>query len=267
MNDPNPPPLSQKLLEYADTYRKQARDLRQITVPPHPEADRLDALAAEMTTQAITLDTQNEANRGKAHYDKWLTDHRIVADWKSEQTKSLISMSQSAIRLLATINAGAAVALIAFLGNAIGKNAGIVADLFAGCLATFAVGIIVATLVSFGSYITQLLYGEESANSQKWARRLHKVTFAASVVGLGVFGGGCFQTYHAMRSMAKAGITGASLSDRSHTPADVAPPVKDTSEEGHAVTQTLDIPFKRNAPPPKKPPPEPPAPPPPPARQ
>jgi hypothetical protein len=189
MNEPKPPPsFSQQLLEYADSYRQQARDLRVQNILANPsnnsEADRLDALAAQMTTQAIALDAQNDAARTKANLDKWLGDHKALADWHNENTRSLISMSQTAIRLQVAINAGAAIALLAFLGNAINKNAGIVAGLFAGALAVFAAGVTVAALVSIASYATQFLYGQDSPAAQKWARVLHGITFGTGFISL-----------------------------------------------------------------------------------
>ena len=264
MNEPKPPPsFSQQLLEYADSYRQQARDLRSQNVlanpPPNSEADRLDALAAQMTTQAIASDAANEAARVKANLDKWVGDHKALADWQNENTRSLISMSQTAVRLQVTINAGAAVALLAFLGNAINKNAGTVAGLFDGALAAFAAGVTVAALVSIVSYATQFLYGQDSPAAQKWAPVLHGVTFGAGFISLAVFVFGCFQTYDGMRLMAKLAIGGTAQLSLSQGPAPTAPPITATSE-GAAVTQTPKIeaprlPFKDNAPRPFKTPP------------
>ncbi len=51
-------PFTQQLLDQADAYRQQARDLRAPTSmltnpPPNAEANRLDALADQLTTKAI----------------------------------------------------------------------------------------------------------------------------------------------------------------------------------------------------------------------
>lgn len=142
MNEPKlPQSFSEQLLGYADSYRQQARELRAQNILANPlpnsEADRLEALADKMTTQAIESDAANEAARVKANLDKWVGDHKAIADWHNENTRSLISMSQAAIRLQVTINAGAAVALLAFLGNAINKNAPAVAVLFQRCFGCF----------------------------------------------------------------------------------------------------------------------------------
>jgi hypothetical protein len=253
------------LFDDADDCVNQAKQLRANSTGPNPDADRLEARAAELVKGAIALDVQNEAARVKAYHDKWVGQHKAHGDWTNEQTKSLISMSQSAIRLVLTINAGAAVALIAFLGNAVGKNANAVADLFAGSLVVFATGVAVAALVSVGSYVTQFLYGEdESPTKQSWARRLHVVTLIGWFCGLGVFGWGCFQTYHAMQSMAKSGIGGKPPTIESQAPAPPAPPVK-VILEGSIVIEPPRVPLKKNAPPPKRPPNDPPSPPPPPA--
>jgi|GEM_PF-6108628 len=205
---PSPVPFTQQLLDQANSYRQQARDLRAqpnllANPPPNLEAERLDALATELVTQAIATDASNESARVKANLEKWVGDHKAIADWHNENTKSLISMSQTAIRLQVTINAGAAVALLAFLGNAINKNAGTVAGLFSGALAVFPAGVTVAALVGIASYATQFLYAQESPKGQWWARVLHGITFTAGFVSLGFFVAGCVQTYDGMRSMAK----------------------------------------------------------------
>jgi ABC-type multidrug transport system fused ATPase/permease subunit len=236
VNEPKPPvPFTQQLLEQANLYRQQARDLRaQNTLaspPPNLEAERLDALATVLSTQAIASDAANESARVKANLDKWVGDHKAIADWHNENTKSLISMSQTAIRLQVTINAGAAVALLAFLGNAINKNAGTVANLFASALAVFAAGVAVAAIVAIASYATQFLYGNESPRVQWWARVLHGITFATGFVSLGFFVAGCFQTYDGMRSMAKLVTTGTAQPILSQGPsAPTVPPVQATTE-------------------------------------
>jgi hypothetical protein len=258
MSEPEQPSLSQTLLDTADSYVKQAQALRTASAPypePNREADRLDARAEEMARQALALDVQNEAARVKAHFDKWVGLHKAHGDWKNEQTKSLISMSQYAIRLVLTINAGAAVALIAFLGNAVGKNASAVAELFARPLVVFGIGVTIAALVSVGSYVTQFLYGEdESTRAQSWAVRLHIGSLIGWILGLAVFVGGCFQTYDAMRSMAKSAVGNSVL--LTQLPSN--PPPIQVIYEGTAMTQTPRIPLKENAPPPKRPLPEPP---------
>jgi hypothetical protein len=241
------PPLtfSEQLLRYADDYRKRASALRAPTSmlespPPNPEADRLDAVAELMTAQAISSDAANDAARVKANLDKWLADHKAVADWHNENTKSVISMSQASIRLLVTINAGAAVALLAFLGNAINKNAGTVAGFFSGSLAVFAAGVAVASLVSIASYTTQFLYGRESEKAVGWGGVLHGITYILGFISLGLFVAGCFRTYDGMRSMAKlaiGGIAQPSLSQSLIT----APPVSSTTE----VPAMTDPPVKR----------------------
>jgi hypothetical protein len=230
---PNPPQtFSEQLHRIADDYRAQAAALRSAD-PKDAEAVRLDALADHMTTQAISSDAANDAARVKANLDKWLADHKAVADWHNDNTKSVISMSQASIGLQVTINAGAAVALLAFLGNAINKNAVNVAGLFSGALAVFASGVAVAALVSISSYTTQFLYGRESEKLVRWGGCLHVVTYALAFVSLALFVAGCFQTYNGMRSMVQQSIGGTvqpcpTQSTVTATPP--SPPVSSTTE-------------------------------------
>src|ERR1700733_13084812 len=98
VNEPKPPvPFTQQLLEQANLYRQQARDLRaQNTLaspPPNVEAEILDTSSTVLSTQAIATDAAKQSARVKAKLDKWVGDHKAIADWHNENTKSLISMS------------------------------------------------------------------------------------------------------------------------------------------------------------------------------
>jgi hypothetical protein len=189
----------QQLWEEAKSRRAAAANLR--ANGPSTEADALEAGAQKLDDAGLDIVKQCEINRTAALNEKWLKDYSHYKDWHLENNRSIISMSQSAVRLIATANAGAAVALLAFLGNALAKSENIVASRFACSLLIFAIGVVAAALVAASSYLTQLLYGvEDNAKIQTWAKRLHGFTIVLWFGALLIFAGGCFETYNAVRS-------------------------------------------------------------------
>jgi hypothetical protein len=135
---------------------------------------------------------------------------------------------------LALINAGAVVALLAFLGNVWIK--GVTIEPFLAAMWAFALGVALAALAGTLSYLTQLLYGSESEKTVKWAQGLHVATLVAGLSALVVFCMGSYRTLDAFRHQ------------------DVRPPA--------TVATTIDKNEleRRNSPPPKRPPAHPPKP-------
>lgn len=74
--------------------------------------------------------------------------------------ESVISSGVAAIRLLAAINGGALIAMLAFAGGIAGKQKPILASLDPLILATgwFGTGLVLAALAAGGMYFTQSLY-------------------------------------------------------------------------------------------------------------
>ncbi len=95
------------------------------------------------------------------------------------------------------INGGAAVALLAFLGNLItrsGASTNVVA--FAGSMRTFVVGVFLAALAYATTYLSQLFYDGE----KDWQRRtgfvLHVITILIGAASLAAFLWGAHAAYN-----------------------------------------------------------------------
>jgi hypothetical protein len=231
-------PLSQQFFDLARSHRTQARELRARTPSLTLEAAALDVHAAKLEDKSLEIATQSEIKRESVKFEKWLKEQEHYLAWRLENSRSIISLSQSAIRVIATANAGAAVALLAFLGNALAKDAHVVAAHFAGPLLTFAIGLVVAVLVGGASYVTQLLYGAEDPKNLTRAKRLHWLAAVLWFAATGAFAVGCVETYFAVRSVAKD--EGASM-------------VAKDADRGSVQSE------ERNAPPPVRPASDPPA--------
>jgi uncharacterized membrane protein YidH (DUF202 family) len=83
-------------------------------------------------------------------------------EWHLTETfKGLITLSTEVVKMLALANGGAAVALLAFLGN-LEHDPGVHSGVFIGPLLQFSAGIFATLLAVIFAYLTQLkLYDEE----------------------------------------------------------------------------------------------------------
>jgi hypothetical protein len=231
-----PKPLTQQFFDLVQSERAKARELRAAAPGlPSSDADALDAHADKLEDNILKIVTESEIKREGIRQDKWLKEHEGYLAWHLENNRSIISMSQTAVRVIATSNAGAAVALLAFLGNALAKDSHLVAALFAPALLIFAAGVVVAVLVAGSSYFTQLFYGDEA--KLKLAVRLHILSAVLWFATTGLFAAGCVETYIAVRSM----------------------PSKEESPVTTSIANGESAELKRNAPPPARPAAEPPA--------
>ena len=91
-----------------------------------------------------------------------------------ETYKSLISISVEGMKLLALLNGGAAVAILAYLGNALGKTTPI-PDM-RGAMAGYLSGLFLCGVAFFASYMTQLrlyeasVHGRPLRDYERWMR-------------------------------------------------------------------------------------------------
>lgn len=195
-------------------------------------AQHLFALALQLEhgswNNVLALEREAETAKIRDWEDQW----KHSRAWQIENQKQVIGLGQSAIRWFAVINAGAVVALLAFLGNVWTK--GVVLEPFLGAMGTFAFGVVLATLAGAMSYLTQLQYGAESERSQTAAKVLHVLTIVVGLGSLVVFCMGSYRSLEAFRDQ------------------DVRPPAT-----ANAADRELE---RRNYPPPKRPPAEPPRP-------
>jgi Mn2+/Fe2+ NRAMP family transporter len=90
------------------------------------------------------------------------------------------------IKTLLLLNGGAALALLAFLGNR-GKEAphsGDIASAAGNALLSFGLGALVSGLVFFCAYLTQLMYGNRA---HPHAGRWHRVTYIMFAAAVALF--------------------------------------------------------------------------------
>lgn len=104
-------------------------------------------------------------------------------NWSLEGFRQVIALGQSTLKSMMLINGGAAVALLAFLGNLITRS-GYSANVhtFADSMGMFVFGVFLAAVAFATSYLSQFFYAGEKVWQRRTGVAFHVVT---SLVGVG----------------------------------------------------------------------------------
>lgn len=117
---------------------------------------------------------------------------------KLEEFRSIIQMGQTSTRFMVLINGGAAVAILALLGN-LARLDGVAVQKYAFCLLPFVAGTLMGGLVSGFTYVSQVCF----ASDKRWVNVLGTgFQILCIILGLsafGAFGLGSWWTYEAFR--------------------------------------------------------------------
>lgn len=122
----------------------------------------------------------------------------MSSDFKTQHAvetyKSLVQISVAGLKLLALLNGGAAVALLAYLGNIAGK--GVAAPDVRFSMASYLVGLVLCGLAFAASYLTQLRLYNESIGARGSAAGPHQLwlwlAMALALLSLAAFAIGSY---------------------------------------------------------------------------
>ena len=109
-----------------------------------------------------------------------------VNSWSLEGFRQVIALGQSSLRSIMLINGGAAVALLAFLGNLITNNSGAAVPSFANAMQAFVLGVFLAAVAYALTYLSQICYNGSKSWQQGAGIALHVLTVlvgAAALIG------------------------------------------------------------------------------------
>ena len=164
------------LLKYLDGEISQLIELERTDGDPMLQAQRVEQYKAQC---AIHLEQFRAQNAGH-----------------SQLFASVIDYAQRAINAVVYINAGAAIALLSFIGTHDGE-----ARVLGRPLLIFVLGVLSGALAHGGAYLAQYCYAEEGPKS-KGGDRLRLATAGAVVIGYLCFVAAAIGAYH--------GLTGGS---------------------------------------------------------
>lgn len=112
----------------------------------------------------------------KAKLQNWAEEHKNKHQLSQEMFRSVITAGQNALRTSFLMNGGASVAMLAFMGNLATKSPDKV-QLFAYCITLFVFGVLISSIISGATYLSQWFY----ASDKKWT---YKVGFSLNVIGI-----------------------------------------------------------------------------------
>ena len=187
---------TQQLIEAHRTALKEAEASGLTTVQTsmlHTIFDDLEKQLAAGASQPHPL----ELEKFRSDLAGSLAYQEHVHNWSLEGFRQIIALGQSTLKSMMLINGGAAVALLAFLGNLItrsGSSTNVVA--FAGSMRLFVIGVFLAAVAYATTYFSQLFYDGE----KDWQRRtglvFHVVTSLVGAASLAVFLWGAHAAYN-----------------------------------------------------------------------
>lgn len=139
-----------------------------------------------------------EANGDNSNFtskDALNTDRELAHQTNLENFKAVIVAGQNAIKTMILINGGAAVAMLAFIGNFAGKlqNG---PSFLAPSLLLFAIGSFLGGSVSGLTYLSRWLFANEKTID--WGLRLNILCIVAGAASFGCFLAGVINVYFAL---------------------------------------------------------------------
>lgn len=135
-------------------------------------SDLQNAIAEQSQDTEKSVEEVNQRS-----WEKYLEDYRAYLsarnDIELKMFESVISTGQNAIRILLTMNGGAAIAVLAFLGHLASINSSMLTA-FATPLKWFTIGVALVGAVAAVTYLTQVVF----SSTRKW---LHWIGFGLQV--------------------------------------------------------------------------------------
>lgn len=149
----------------------------------HSIFDKIDEQLSKGNVETHPLEIEkfrSDLAGSLAHYEQ-------VNNWNLEGFKQVIALGQSTLKSLMLIN-GAAVAILAFLGNALNsEHSKVVVLPFANSLRMFVFGVFLSAIAFALTYLSQLCYSSELPWHKNTGIVLHILTCLAGAAALVAF--------------------------------------------------------------------------------
>lgn len=148
--------------------------------------------------QSVELQAPLDSETRKLQHDSNLAHYKADVDHGIEMLRSVLDTAKTALTTSILVNGGATVALLAFLGNIIGKTPPVpeaMRETLVLSLMFFACGVLAGAIATGSTYVAQYCYHEG------WKRSgigFHITTLFLVVVSYLTFLGGVVSAYHAL---------------------------------------------------------------------
>lgn len=143
----------------------------------------------------------------------YLQGHSLV-DRDEFNLQEAFEIGRVTMQTVLAINGGAAVAILAFYGQALTSKDAITAGARIGIAASltwFGAGVLLATSTLIIAYMVQSFWGwaQQGADrkaAERWAARLHLVAFLLALLSMAAFVGGCWSARGAILSSSRPSV-------------------------------------------------------------
>jgi len=152
----------------------------------------LDQIEKSPEPEPTSIDIENY----KANLVNWIETNKHKFNSELEMFRSVIVAGQNAIKAAFLLNGAAAVAMLAFVGHLAQFKPDKVA-LFGACILPFAFGVLVITISSGCTYLSQWFYATPGPRLRKVGFSLNIACMVLTVVSYALFTLGLFTTYRA----------------------------------------------------------------------
>jgi hypothetical protein len=148
--------------------------------------------------QSVELQAPLDSETRKLQHDSNLAQYRAKVDNGIEMLRSVLDTAKTALTTSILVNGGATVALLAFLGNIIGKTPSVPEAMWETLVLSvvfFACGVLAGAIATGSTYLAQYCYHED------WKRSgigFHITTIAFVFASYLTFLGGVISAYHAL---------------------------------------------------------------------
>jgi len=157
--------------------------------------DYMDVLEKEVSSKPdiARLELDLDLAKYRASHERNLTHYQAVQNHALELLRSTISYGAAAIKSAILINGGAAVAMLAFIGNVWGKGISQAAvQTLTSSITCFTTGALVGSISTAGAYLAQYFYTEKHS---KTAAMFHIFTALLIICSYILFGFGVNGAY------------------------------------------------------------------------
>lgn len=178
-----------KLLQYLDGLEAEMGEANEMSVS---KEEALEQLRAKFANQQLEYGWKKDFALAECGWKK---------DWGLEMFKSVIAAGQNSMRAAMLIHGGAAVALLAFIGNlAVNSETLSLVPSFGGILPWFLGGLLLVVIAYGTTYLTQNYYSEDA--KEHVGKRWNIVSCALVIGSYLAFIAGCWLGYQALVGMA-----------------------------------------------------------------
>ena len=186
-----------EVIDAIKTAVLQVKAQKQEVISVDAMVNYLEVLKSEINNAEVIDKKKSEVDLAvfRAEHERNIAHYEAQQLHSIEIFRSVIAYGQAVLKSAILINGGAAVALLAFIGNIWAK--GISQDAvnsLTSSIAFFAYGVLVAALGTAGSYFTQYCYYE---GFHRAAIVFHVLTVLIVICAFMLFGFGAWESYQA----------------------------------------------------------------------